>query len=206
MKNVDWPYLERYREANEALLNQTPLDNSIVCMGDSITEFWQDVHPIFFETHHLICRGIKGQTSSQMLLRVRQDVIELRPKAVVILAGINDIAENTGSISVKNIFGNIISMVQLAQANQIKVLLCSVLPAATIPWNSKINPIEKIIHLNNLLSSYAKEHQLPYVNYYEVMATEDLSLPAAYTEDGVHPTVAGYTVMETILKEALVKL
>ncbi|SHI76560.1 Lysophospholipase L1 [Mesonia phycicola] len=206
MKNTDWAYLERYRKINEALLNQNVPNNFVVGMGDSITEFWQEVRADFFENNNLICRGIKGQTSSQMLLRFRQDVVELRPKAVVILAGINDIAENTGPITVKNIYGNIISMVQLAQANHISVILCSVLPAATIPWNAKINPIEKIIHLNNLLSNYARENRLPYVDYYKVMVTETFSLPSAYTEDGVHLTIAGYKKMENLLKPVLTSL
>ena len=202
----DWANLKFYEQENKALENKIPMEDHIVFMGNSITQFWKSTRPEFFKQNPYLDRGISGQTTPQMLLRFRQDVIDLKPKAVVILAGINDIAENTGPIKVETIFGNIISMVQLAQANDIQVILCSVLPAASFPWNAKIDPKQKIIQLNNLLSAYAKANQLPFVNYYDAMVMQDLSLNAQYAEDGVHPNKKGYSVMEPLVEKAIEKL
>lgn len=202
----DWANLRFYAKENKALSEQIPMSGHVVFMGNSITEFWKDLRPEFFSENPYLDRGISGQTTPQMLLRFRQDVIDLQPKAVVILAGINDIAENTGPTTVETIFGNIVSMVQLAQANDIQVILCSVLPAAAFPWNPNINPKEKIIQLNDLLSSYAKKHQLPYVNYYEAMVMDGKSLNSAYAEDGVHPNKKGYAVMEPLVEKAIQQL
>ena len=202
----DWANLKFYSKENKALSEQIPMNDHVVLMGNSITQFWKDLRPEFFSEHPYIDRGISGQTTPQMLLRFRQDVIDLQPKAVVILAGINDIAENTGPTTVETIFGNIVSMVELAQANNIQVILCSVLPAAAFPWNPNIHPKEKIIQLNDLLSGYAKNHKLPYVNYYEAMVMKDLSLNAEYAEDGVHPNKKGYAVMEALVENAIRQL
>ena len=202
----DWANLKFYSKENKALSEQIPMNDHVVLMGNSITQFWKDLRPEFFSEHPYIDRGISGQTTPQMLLRFRQDVIDLQPKAVVILAGINDIAENTGPTTVETIFGNIVSMVELAQANNIQVILCSVLPAAAFPWNPNIHPKEKIIQLNDLLSAYAKKHKLPYVNYYKAMVMKDLSLNAEYAEDGVHPNKKGYAVMEALLENAIQQL
>ncbi len=202
----DWANLRFYAKENKALSEQIPMSDHVVFMGNSITQFWKDLRPEFFSENLYLDRGISGQTTPQMLLRFRQDVIDLQPKAVVILAGINDIAENTGPTTIETIFGNIVSMVELAQANDIEVILCSVLPAGAFPWNPNINPKEKIIQLNDLLSSYAKKHQLPYVNYYEAMVMKDKSLNANYAEDGVHPNKKGYAVMEPLVEKAIQQL
>ncbi|MBW2962504.1 GDSL-type esterase/lipase family protein [Mesonia aestuariivivens] len=195
-----------YHDQNSALKDQLPMRDHVVFMGNSITQFWKDKHPEFFKDNLYVDRGISGQTSSQMLLRFRRDVIDLKPKAVVILAGINDIAQNTGPITVENIFGNIVSMVELAQANDIQVILCSVLPASKFPWESTINPIEKIIQLNNLISTYAETHNLPYVNYYEAMVMKDKAINPVYANDGVHPNREGYLVMEPLVNAEIEKL
>ena len=202
----DWANLRFYEKENLALAEEIPLEDHIIFMGNSITQFWKPTRPEFFDKNPYLDRGISGQTTSQMLLRFRQDVIDLQPKAVVILAGINDIAENTGPTTVETIFGNIVSMVELAQANNIQVILCSVLPAAAFPWNPNIHPKEKIIQLNDLLSAYTKKHKLPYVDYYKAMVMKDLSLNAEYAEDGVHPNKKGYAVMEALLENAIQQL
>ncbi|GGC89020.1 acylneuraminate cytidylyltransferase [Flavobacterium lutivivi] len=196
----DWANLKKY-ESENMVLNNKP--NNVVLMGDSITEFWKVTDNSFFQENNLIDRGISGQTTSQMLLRFRQDVINLKPKTVVILAGINDIAENTGPISIEAIFGNIKSMIELAQANKIKVVLCSVLPAASFYWNPSIKPADKVVQLNKLLSLYAKENAITYVNYYSEMVDDKLGLQKKYGEDGVHPNIEGYKLMEKLLLEKL---
>ncbi len=202
----DWANLRFYEKENLALAEEIPLEDDIVFMGNSITQFWKSTRPEFFNQNPYLDRGISGQTTPQMLLRFRQDVIDLQPKAVVILAGINDIAENTGPIEVKTIFGNIVSMVELAKANDIQVILCSVLPAAAFPWNTKIDPKQKIIQLNNLLSAYATKHDISYVDYYDAMVMKDLSLNPEYADDGVHPNKKGYAVMEPLVEQAIQQL
>ena len=150
----DWPNLNRYREANKAIMEMRKNDsedarkNWVVFMGNSITQNWASLDPKFFSENDYIGRGISGQTSSQMLLRFRQDVIHLTPKAVVILAGTNDIAGNTGPTSIDMIMDNIKSMTELAQANHIKVVLCSVLPANRYGWSPEVQPADTIIALN----------------------------------------------------------
>lgn len=168
-------------------------------MGDSITEFWQDLNPDYFKRNNFINRGISGQTTAQMLLRFQQDVIQLKPQNVVILAGINDIAENTGPISNEVILSNIKSMVQLAQCNQMRVLICSILPADKFSWKTNIKPASRIIELNKLLRHYAKEQNLEYVDYHSAMKNENDGLDLIYSKDGVHPTEKGYTLMEQVL-------
>lgn len=196
----DWANLKKYATENFSVNKNS---KNIVLMGDSITEFWKVTDNDFFEKNNLIDRGISGQTTSQMLLRFRQDVINLKPKTVVILAGINDIAENTGPISIENIFDNIKSMIELAQANKIKVILCSVLPANSFYWNTNIKPADKVIQLNKLLASYAKNNAIDYVDYYSEMVDSELGLQKKYGEDGVHPNITGYKVMEKLLLEKL---
>lgn len=196
----DWANLKKYATEN---MNLNKTSNNVVLMGDSITEFWKVTDNDFFKDNNLIDRGISGQTTSQMLVRFREDVINLKPKTVVILAGINDIAENTGPITLEAIFGNIKSMIELAQANKIKVILCSVLPANSFYWNTNIKPAAKVVQLNKLLSSYAKEKSIAYVNYYSEMVDSELGLQKKYGEDGVHPNITGYKVMEKLLLEKL---
>ncbi len=144
----DWQNLKKYAEADSILGLTAPGENRIVFMGNSITESWVKIDSSFFANPDYIGRGISGQTSSQMLLRFRQDVIDLKPTAVVILAGTNDIAENAGPIALKDVLGNIISMAELAKVNNIKVILCSVPPAYDFPWHHSLEPAEKIVKLN----------------------------------------------------------
>lgn len=198
---MDWANLRKYHSENLALLQSgfTP----IVFMGDSITEFWSNYNSTFFIENGFVNRGISGQTTSQMLLRFRQDVIQLRPSKVVILAGINDIAENTGPISIENIMGNIISMVELAKANHIEVVLCSVLPANKFDWNHKIQPADKVLELNKLIQKIAEENSLNHVDYYSNMVDGNNGLKKIYGDDGVHPNKEGYKIMEQLLLKAI---
>ena len=194
--NGDWANLNKYQKENQAT---TLPSNNIVFMGDSITEFWKTNDPTFFAENLFINRGISGQTTSQMLHRFPQDVISLKPSRVVILVGINDIAENSGPISLNEIINNIIKMVALANENHIKVILCSVLPANKFNWNPKVKPADKVIALNKLIENYAIANNIPYVDYYSAMVDENIGLQFQYGEDGVHPNLAGYKVMEKIL-------
>ena len=193
----DWANLKKYASENQNIANQK--GNKVVFMGDSITEFWQVNDGNFFASNAFLNRGISGQTTPQMLLRFRQDVIALQPKVVVILAGINDIAENTGPITIEGIMDNIISMCQLAKANQIKVVLCSVLPANHFNWNPKIQPAEKVIALNKEIKAYASKNGIPYVDYFSAMVNNENGLDKKYGEDGVHPNLEGYKVMEALV-------
>lgn len=199
----DWPFLNKYKQENKTLLEPASGENRIVFMGDSISEFWSNVHPEFFQGKWYVNRGISGQTSPQMLLRFRADVIQLKPIAVVILAGGNDIAGNTGPSTLEMILNNIFSMTELAQANQIKVILCSVLPANYFYWNPKAKPADAIIALNRNIKSYAEFNTIPYVDYHAVMVDEQKGLPLAYSDDGVHPNKAGYQVMESLIENTL---
>lgn len=201
---MDWPNLNKYAIENQNLSNVSNQDR-IVLIGDSITEFWKTTDNTFFQNTTLINRGISGQTTSQMLLRFRQDAINLKPEIIVILAGINDIAENTGPISLENIFGNIISMVELAKTNNIKIVLSSVLPANKFPWRPDLQPAEKVIELNAMIEKYCQENKIPYIDYYSKMVDNQKGLDAKFTNDGVHPTLAGYKIMKPLLEEVLAK-
>lgn len=205
----DFGNLGRYAEQNKELLRLglNKKEKRVVFMGNSITEGWVRLRPAFFQQNNYVGRGISGQTSYQFLLRFREDVINLSPDVVVINAGTNDVAENTGAYNEEYTFGNIVSMVELAQANKIKVILTSVLPAASFGWNPKIkDAAAKIASLNNRIRTYAEKHHIPYVDYYEKMVSgEDKALNPAYTKDGVHPTADGYVVMEQLIKKAVEK-
>lgn len=191
----DWPYLKKYESANNALKSEPNQGDRVVFMGDSITEFWSNLMPEFFEGKPYHNRGISGQTSPQMLVRFRADVIALEPKTVVILAGTNDLAGNTGPASLEMITNNIFSMVELAQAHQIKVVLCSVLPANTFPWKPTENPSQKIKALNQLLVDYSLKNKIQYLDYYSTMVDKNEGMITDYTNDGVHPNKKGYEVM-----------
>lgn len=197
----DWPNLRRYRSENAQLNHEK---NKVVFMGNSITDAWLNVSPDFFKKHSsYLDRGISGQTTPQMLIRFRQDVIDLYPKVVLILAGINDIAGNTGPSTLDMIENNMASMAQLAKANGIKVILCSVLPAYTIPWKEGVEPIQKIIDLNKWIKEFAGKNNFIYLDYYSAMVDERKGLPEKYSKDGVHPTAAGYAVMEPLAVKAI---
>ena len=175
-------------------------------MGNSITEDWKSLSPNFFLDNNYVNRGIGGETSTQMLLRFRSDVINLKPSAVVILAGINDIAENQGPISIPDIARNIFFMSQLASENNIKVILCSVLPAYDFPWRPGLNPKDKVISLNDLIQKHAQEKSFEYVDYFSSMVDERKGLIKEYGNDEVHPNLEGYRVMESIIQKSINKV
>ena len=201
----DWAGLNRYAQDNQTVARQSEQTRRVVFMGNSITDNWARFHPEFFTDNGYVGRGISGQTSYQFLLRFREDVIRLHPKLVVINAGTNDVAENVGPYNEDYTFGNIVSMVELAQTNHIKVILTSVLPAASFGWNPAIkDAASKIAKLNARIALYAEQQGIPYVDYYgKLVFGDDKALNPAYTKDGVHPTLAGYKVMEALIKEAI---
>lgn len=203
VKAQDWPNLKRYHDADSVLTASGKHKNLAVYMGDSITDFWINNDSAFFKSNSYIDRGISGQTTGQMLLRFRQDVIALNPKVVVILAGINDIAQNNGPERMDDIYGNIVSMVQLAKTNHIKVVISSVLPAFALPWRPAINPVPQVNALNALLKDYSEKNNIVYLDYFSSMADSRPGLPAALSKDGVHPNLAGYKVMEPLAVKAI---
>lgn len=201
----DWANLKRYQAQNDSVM-KAPAQDRVVFMGNSITQGWIKTHPEFFHSSTgNICRGISGQTSPQMLLRFRQDVISLKPKVVVILAGTNDIAGNTGPSTLEMILDNIKSMTELAISNNIRVVLCSVLPAYDYPWRKGKQPNIKVPQLNAMIKAYAAEKRVVYLDYFSAMADEKNAMKAEYTYDGVHCTSAGYDVMEAMVAPAIKK-
>lgn len=205
----DWPNLGRYAQENARLQqDDATVKGRVVFMGNSITEGWVREDAAFFTSNGYIGRGISGQTSYQFLLRFREDVLKLNPEVVVINAGTNDVAENTGAYNEEYTMGNIISMVELASVNGIEVILTSVLPAAAFGWNTAIKDApQKIEALNKRISAYAQKEGIPYVDYYSAMVYGDnKALNPAYTKDGVHPTLDGYKVMEVLIKKAIDKV
>ncbi len=199
-QHKDWAQFGRYAQANEDV-TFTP---KAVFMGDSITDGWDDKDQGFFTDNGFVCRGISGQTTSEMLVRFRQDVIGLHPKYVVILAGTNDIAMNNGYIELDNALGNIISMCELARANRIKPILCSVTPSAGFGWRPEIkDAASRIEELNGMIKAYAESEKIPYVDYHSVLRDENGGLPAEYSGDGVHPNLDCYRIMEKTILEYL---
>jgi len=205
LMKTDWGNISRYDKENIELPAKD-VKNKIVFYGNSITDFWIRFDKDFFEKNQFIDRGISGQTTSQMLVRFRQDVVDLKPAAVVILSGTNDIAENTGPISIDNIFGNIVSMVEIARANNIESVICSVLPVFQYSWNKTIKPVEKIRELNQMLKDYSQSNKIPYVDYYTTFVDEKGGFPQKYSPDGVHPNLEGYKIMEQIVSSEIVKI
>lgn len=199
----DFANWKRYAEKNAALGEPAKKERRVVLMGNSITEGWVKTHPEFFEKHGLIGRGISGQTSYQFLLRFREDVINLKPRVVVINYGTNDIAENTGPYDEDLTFGNVLSMVELARYHKIRVILTSCLPAAGFRWRPSVtDAMEKIRRLNARVAAYAKANKIPYVDYFSAMLSADgTGMDAVYAKDtpGVHPNAEGYAVMERLL-------
>ena len=207
-KNPDWARLSRYAKENAELPPPVKGEKRVVFMGNSITEGWVRAHPDFFKSHGYVGRGISGQTSYQFIVRFRPDVINLLPSLVVINAATNDIAENTGAYNEDITFGNIVSMVELAKVHKIKVILTTTLPAAAFRWNPAIKDApQKIKSLNKRVEAYAKANKIPYVDYYShLLATDGESLDARYTNDGVHPTPAGYDIMEALIQKEIEKI
>ncbi len=201
-KAQDFANFGKYQKQNQEVISQNIVPNSVL-MGDSITEGWFATDPGFFTKNNFVGRGIGGQVTSQMLLRFREDVIKLKPKRVIILAGTNDIAENQGPISLDKVFGNIVSMAELAKANNIKVVLCSVLPAYDFPWRKDMKPADKVIALNKMIKDYAQKNNITYVDYHNALKNEKNGLPKEIAEDGIHPNKSGYEKMEAILMKTL---
>ena len=199
----DWPNLNRYKNENAKLILTDSNKNRIVFMGNSITEEWKRFQPEFFSDNKYINRGISGQTTPQMLIRFRPDVIDLKPTAVVILAGINDIAENTGPSTVKMIAGNIISMAELAESNGIKVIISSILPASGFSWSPIHDPPPKILAINTIIKNYAEKNGMTYLDYYSSMVDDQEGLKKEYGLDEVHPNKKGYEIMSILVEKAI---
>lgn len=198
----EWAKLWRYNEANVMLASE-PAAGRVVFVGNSITDFWEIVRPEFFFENGFVCRGISAQTTPQMLLRFRHDVVETGASTVVILAGTNDIAGNNGYSSIPEISGFIADMCEIALANGVRPLLCSVLPAHQYSWNKNIHPETEIPLLNARLKEYAGKRGIEYVDFFSAMVDSDPAnfngLPEKYSKDGVHPTAEGYRIMEDVI-------
>jgi lysophospholipase L1-like esterase/catechol 2,3-dioxygenase-like lactoylglutathione lyase family enzyme len=199
----DWANLARYKDQNAKAGLPAAGENRVVFMGNSITDSWITASPAFFAGSPYLDRGISGQTTPQMLIRFKQDVIDLKPKVVVILAGTNDIAGNTGPSTLEMIEDNLADMAVLAKAAGIEVVLSSVLPAYDYPWKPGLQPAEKIVTLNQWIKEYAESHNCFYLNYYPSLVDERKGMKSAYSQDGVHPNTAGYNVMEALADKVI---
>ena len=197
--NGDWAFFGRYRDANSSL---KPDASRVVFLGDSITEGWAK-DKFFTESAHFVGRGISGQTTQQMLVRFRADVIELKPALVHIMGGTNDVAGNNGPESDAEIEGAIASMVELARANHIKVVLASIPPAADFNWHPGLNPTPRLRRINAWLKSYAQQAGIAYVDYWQALAAGDGSMKSIFSMDGVHPNADGYKAMQPLALEAV---
>jgi lysophospholipase L1-like esterase len=198
----DWAQLKEFQKANLEL-EMMPSEERVVFFGNSITIGWLQTMPSFFKDRPFINRGIGGQTTPQMLVRFRQDVLDLKPKVVVILAGTNDIAGNTGPMTLDEILGNLKSMVELAKANNIEVILCSVLPASDYPWRPGLEPNKKIPALNVMIKEYTKTAEVHYLDYFSALVNDDNGMDSDLAHDGVHPTKAGYEIMAPLAFKAI---
>lgn len=206
----DWAKYEKYAAANEVILQAIAADPDaapkVVFMGNSITELWFKHRPSFFEENDYAARGISGQTTYQMLARFQRDVVDLHPEAVVILAGINDIAENSGPISIDNIVGNIKSMCDIAWANGIQPILCSVLPCDYLSWRKDLTPAQDVVDLNTKILALAQSEGIAYVDYYTALDNGQGGLGPEHSGDRCHPNEAGYQIMENIIQSFLRRL
>ena len=194
----DFGQLCRYAAANAALTERP----RVVFAGDSITDNWIGADPGFF-THGIVDRGISGQTTPQLLVRFRRDVIDLHPRAVHIMIGTNDIAGNTGAATIETVEGNIASMAELARAHGIAVILASIPPAAAFPWAKDKHPVAQIAALNHWIAAYAAREGFTYVDYHPVLATPQGGMKPGLAKDGVHPTPAGYAAMRPLAEAAI---
>ena len=204
-KLADWPQLEHYRAANAALALAAPGEDRVVFYGASMTEGWGRNGSTFFSGKPYVNRGISGQTTAQMVVRFRQDVIDLHPKAVLILAGTNDVAGNTGPTTPEMTEENWQSMADLAKANGIRVIFASITPSTDFPWRRGLHPAEKIRALNAWLKEYCAAHSLTYLDYYTSLTNAEGGMKAELTVDGVHATVKGYEVMAPLAQAAIDK-
>ena len=201
--NHDWAGFNKYATDNNAL-REHHIDVKVVFYGNSIMQIWNEIHPEFFTQYGFIDRGIGGQTSSELLVRMRQDVIDLNPQMVIIECGANDIAQNNGYISLDRIIGNIISMCELAKANHIQPILCSPLPASAFYWHPTItNAAPKLAELRERVKAYAHKQQIVFIDFYSLFADEQGGMKEETSEDGVHPNLTGYLLMEPLVLNAL---
>jgi lysophospholipase L1-like esterase len=200
---TDWADLARYRDENAKLRPPRPGEQRVVFMGNSITDAWAQYFDTMFPGKPYVGRGISGQTTPQMLVRFRQDVIALKPAVVVILAGTNDIAGNTGPSTLEMIEDNLASMTELAHANRIKVVLASVLPVYDYPWKPGLQPAVKIVALNAWIRNYAAQHGATYLDYHSAMADQRQGMRAELSTDGVHPNESGYRIMAPLAERAI---
>lgn len=200
---TDWPNLQKYRDSNVVLAAPKPGENRVVFMGNSITEGWKKYFPDEFGGKPYINRGIGGQTTPQMLVRFRQDVIALRPAAVVILAGTNDIAGNTGPSTLEMIEDNLASMADLARVHGIGVVLCSILPVYDYPWRQGLEPAPKIMAVNAWMKRYADSTGAVYVDYHSAMRDDRNGMRADLASDGVHPNETGYKIMVPLVEAGI---
>jgi lysophospholipase L1-like esterase len=201
----DWASLDRYREDNARLGPPSAGEARVVFYGNSITDAWAEHFDVMFPGKPYVGRGISGQTTPQMLVRFRQDVIALQPSVVVILAGTNDIAGNTGPSTQAMIEDNLVSMAELAQAHGISVILSSVLPASDYRWRPGLDPGPKIVSLNTWMRDYADGHGAVYLDYHTAMTDEHLGLGPELSPDGVHPNESGYRLMVPLAEAAIAK-
>jgi len=199
---TDWAQLSQYRDANQRLPPPSAVSPRVIFLGDSLTQSW-DLAGLGLDKVEVLNRGISGQTTPQMLVRFRQDVVDLKPAVVHILAGTNDLAENTGPSTVEAIEGNLRSMVEIAEANHIRVVLGSVLPALDYPWRPGLQPAPRIVVLNDWMRAYAKRRHLVYADYCSTLADSRGGFRSELADDGVHPNSAGYAAMDPIAREAV---
>jgi len=199
----DFAQIGRFAEENAALGPPARGEDRVVFMGDSITEGWSRASPDFFDGRPYIERGISGQTTPQMLLRFRADVVALEPAVVVILAGTNDIAGNTGPMTNEMIEDNLASMIEIAAWNDIRVVLASILPTDRYPWAPEVEPASRVVAINRWLEEYAGRNDHIYLDYYAAMVNDAGGLDERYTYDGVHPNEAGYDVMQGLVEAAI---
>ncbi len=201
---TDFGNLAKYKTANNQLLPPKPTENRVVFLGNSITEAWVNLDSLFFINNNYIGRGISGQTSVQTLLRFRQDVLSLNPKVVLINIGTNDVAENTGPYNEDFTFGNIQSMVEIARANGLKVVLASVHPATKFEWRRSVgNRSDMIVALNKRIKTYAEKNKIPYIDYHSALKNAQNGMNPDIAEDGVHPNLSAYKIMEALAQKGI---
>jgi lysophospholipase L1-like esterase len=201
--HTDWAQLRQYRDDNLRVRQLPQTERRVVFLGDSITRLWINDHPEFFATNGLVDRGISGQTTPQMLVRFRQDVIDLAPEAMHLMAGTNDVAENTGPFDAQATKNNLLSMVELARMHRIRIVLAAIPPAAAFPWRTVADSILKIRALNEWIASYARLNRFGFADYTTVLDDGSGAMKPGLTFDGVHPTRAGYLAMEPVAQAAI---
>ena len=203
---AEWANFKKYASQNSKVSNPAPNERRVVFLGNSIFEGWLNLRPEFFAGKPYYDRGISGQTTPQMLLRFYEDVLALKPTVMVLKAGINDIAQNNAPYDQTHTINNIKAIAQLARANKIKVILCSVLPANDFRWRPGLEPADKVIALNIEIKKFADENKFFYLDLYSSVVDDKKGMKKEYSEDGVHPTVEGYKVMEPLLEAAIAKV